>query len=167
MHHASSCLNIMFLYVDQRVLDLGDFSWRTLMPNIPSRSGCTDVRLRSLFYSNSRLLALVLGRRSELVELPKNDPLLGRIPGKASRTGVARTGGWVRYCLISSNACWQASSQMNETPFFINLAKGWHLPERFEINLRMYANRPCNPLSSLRFLGGCISWIARTFSGSK
>ena len=82
-------------------------------------------------------------------------------------TGAVRIGGCVRYRLISSNACWQASSQMNETPFFINLVRGWHRPERFEINHRIYANHPCNPLSSLRFLGGCISWMARTFFGSK
>jgi len=63
-------------------------------------------------------------------------------------------GGCVRYRLISSNACWQASSQMNETPFFISMVKGWHRPKRFEINLQIYANRPCNPLSSLRFLEG-------------
>jgi len=82
-------------------------------------------------------------------------------------TKALRTGGCLSYRLISSNRCWQASSQMNETPFFINLVKGWHLPERFEINLRIYANCPCNPLSSLRFLGGCISWTAQTFSGSR
>ena len=55
---------------------------RTPMPNILSRSGCIDVRPRSLFYSNSRLLALVLDHHSELVELLKNDPSLGRISGK-------------------------------------------------------------------------------------
>ena len=60
--------------------------WRTPVPNIPSRSGCTDVRLRSLFYSDSRLLAHVPVHHSELVELPGNDPLLGRTPGKAFRT---------------------------------------------------------------------------------
>ena len=69
----------------------------------------------------------------------------------------------MRYRLISSNGCWQASSKLNETPFFINFVKGWHHLKRLEINLQMYAN----PLSSLRFLGGCISWIARTLSGSR
>jgi len=29
----------------------------------------------------------------------------------------------------------------------------------------MWANRPCNLLSSLRFLGVCISWMTQTFSG--
>jgi len=31
----------------------------------------------------------------------------------------------------------------------------------------MYASRPFKPLSSLRFLRGCISWMARIFSGSR
>jgi len=39
-------------------------------------------------------------------------------------TGATRTDRYVRYSLISSNACWQALSQMNETHFFINLVKG-------------------------------------------
>ena len=82
-------------------------------------------------------------------------------------TGATRTGGLVRYSLISSKAYWQASLQMNETPFFINLLKGWHRPERFVMNLRMYAKRPWSPLSSFRLLGGCISWMARIFSGSR
>ena len=58
---------------------------------------------------------------------------------------------WLCEVLFNFLKCLQASlSQMNETPFFIDLEKGWHLLERFEINLRMYASRPCNPLSSLR-----------------
>ena len=56
---------------------------------------------------------------------------------------------------------------MNEVPFFINLVKGWHRPERFEINLWIYTNCPYNPLSSLTHFGGCISWTTRTFSGSR
>ena len=73
----------------------------------------------------------------------------------------------MRYCLISSNASWQALSQINETPFFISLVKGWQHLDRFDMNLRMYASHPCNPLSSLRFLRGCIFWMAQTFSRSR
>jgi len=61
----------------------------------------------------------------------------------------------MRYSLISLNACWQALSQMNETPFFINLVKGWQCPEKFDINLQIYANHSCKPLSFLRFLEDC------------
>jgi len=82
-------------------------------------------------------------------------------------TGAIRIGGCVTYRLIFSNTCWQASSQMNKTPFFINLVKGWHRSESFEINLWIQASHPCNPLSSLRFLRGCISWTTRTPSGSR
>jgi len=81
--------------------------------------------------------------------------------------GATRTSGCVRYSLISSNAFWRALSQMNETPSFVNLVKGWQRPERFDMNFRIYASRPCKPLSSLRFLGGCISWTVRIFSGSR
>jgi len=56
---------------------------------------------------------------------------------------------------------------MNETPFFIRLVKGWQRPERFDINLRMYTNRLYNLLSSLRFFGGCTSWMAWIFSRSR
>jgi len=73
----------------------------------------------------------------------------------------------VGYSLISSNASSQASSQRNETPFFINFVKGWQCPERFDMNLQICASHPCKPLSSLRFLGGCISWTTRIFFGSR
>ena len=63
-------------------------------------------------------------------------------------TGAVKTGGCVRYHLISLDACWQASSQMNKTPFFINLVKGWHRPERFKINLRIYTSHPSSPKHS-------------------
>ena len=80
-------------------------------------------------------------------------------------TRATRTGGCVRYSFISSNDSWQVLSQPNETPFFINLVKGWHHPERFDINLQIYTNRPCKPLSSLRFLECCIFWTTQIFSG--
>ena len=55
---------------------------RTPTPNIPFRSGCTDVRLRSWFCSNSRLPARVPDHYSGLTKLLRNDPSLGHIAGK-------------------------------------------------------------------------------------
>jgi len=52
-----------------------------------------------------------------------------------SDTGATRTGGYVRYFLISSNAYWQALFQTNKTLFFVSLVNGWQRPERFDINL--------------------------------
>ena len=82
-------------------------------------------------------------------------------------TEATRTGRWVRYSFIFSYACWQALSQMNETLFFINFVKGWQCPERFAMNIQTYASFPCNPLSFLRFLEGCTSWMARIFFRSR
>lgn len=48
---------------------------------------------------------------------------------------------------------------------FYNFLKGWHRPERFKMNLRMYASCPCNTQSSCRFRGGCMPWMARNLSG--
>lgn len=80
--------------------------------------------------------------------------------------GAAKTGGFVRYYLISWNASWHLASQTKSTPFFINREKGRHLPDRLEINRRIYASLPWNPFSSFRFFGGGISRMALTFTGS-
>jgi len=93
--------------------------------SIPSRLGYNGAPPQSLFYLNSRLSARDFDHYSELVKLPRNDPSLKHITWKAFLIlePLEQADVWDTP-LISSNASWQALSQTNETPFFVNLVKG-------------------------------------------
>lgn len=69
-----------------------------------------------------------------------------------------------RYSLILLRVFWNESSNTKGTFFFISLVDSEHLPERFEMDLLMYANFPCNPRSSDKFRGRGISMITLTYS---
>ena len=59
--------------------------------------------------------------------------------GELSGTGcAARTFFFFRYSFRLSKACWHFLSHSNGTPFFLNLENGWHLPEKLEMNHRIY-----------------------------
>lgn len=68
---------------------------------------------------------------------------------------------------MSTKALWHLASHKKNTPFFIGLENGWYFLAKLTMKWQVYANRPCRPWSSLMFLGGCISWIAFTLSGSR
>ena len=134
---------------------------RIPIPSILFRLGCIDVQLRSLFYSCNRLPAHVPDHYSTNKAARGWSIAQTYIKKGFADTRAIRIGGCVRYRMISSNAYWQASSQMNEIPFFNNLVKGWHHLERFEINLWIYASSRC----WLSHLPGDI-WETRTLWAS-
>ena len=74
--------------------------------------------------------------------------------------GVPKTEGLSKYLLMRAKALLQALSHSKCTSFFINILKGWHWLAKFEINRCMWASFPYKPLSSRRFLGSSIFWIA-------
>ena len=84
---------------------------------------------------------------------------------KRTRIGAHKNGGLSKYLLMLAKALLHASSHSKRTSFFINLLKGWHQPTRFEMNCHIYASFPCKLLSSRRFLGSGIFWIALIWIG--